>query len=69
MPLKPYVLEAIMSDLIWLVELCNELAAEWDLIPEDAQDEILAHGRLLEQFGPQLGRPRADTLNGSSTRT
>ena len=69
MPLKPYVLEAIMSDLIWLVELCNELAAEWDLIPEDAQDEILAHGRLLELFGPQLGRPRADTLNGSSTRT
>ena len=29
------------------------------------QDELLAHGRLLQQFGPQLGRPRADTLNGS----
>jgi len=29
------------------------------------QDELLAHARLLEEFGPRLGRPRADTLNGS----
>lgn len=27
--------------------------------------EILALGRLLQLFGPQLKRPRADTLNGS----
>ena len=26
---------------------------------------LLAHARLLETFGPQLGRPRADTLKGS----
>lgn len=30
------------------------------------QTEILALSRLLQQFGPQLGRPRVDTLNGSS---
>ena len=29
------------------------------------QDELLAHLKLLEQFGPQLGRPRVDTLNDS----
>ena len=29
------------------------------------QDELLAHIQVLEQFGPQLGRPRVDTLNGS----
>jgi hypothetical protein len=29
------------------------------------QDEILALACLLQQFGPQLGRPRVDTLNGS----
>ena len=29
------------------------------------QDEILAHARLLEKFGPALGRPRVDTLKGS----
>jgi hypothetical protein len=28
-------------------------------------DELLAHIGLLEQFGPQVRRPRADTLNGS----
>lgn len=27
--------------------------------------EILAVARLLQQFGPQLGRPRVDTLNDS----
>lgn len=26
---------------------------------------MLAHLKLLEQFGPQLGRPRVDTLKGS----
>lgn len=29
------------------------------------QDELLAHAKLLEAFGPELGRPWADTLNGS----
>ena len=28
-------------------------------------NELLAHALLLEQFGPQLGRPRVDTLKGS----
>jgi hypothetical protein len=29
------------------------------------QTEILALARLLRRFGPQLGRPRVDTLKGS----
>ena len=29
------------------------------------QTEILALSRLLQRFGPQMGRPRADTLKGS----
>ena len=29
------------------------------------REEIEALSRLLQQFGPQLGRPRVDTLNGS----
>ena len=29
------------------------------------QDTILTVTRLLQQFGPQLGRPQVDTLNGS----
>lgn len=65
MPLNPYVLETIMPDTTWTAELSNELEAEWDDLPETVQVEILAHGKLLEQFGPQLGRPRVDTLKGS----
>jgi hypothetical protein len=51
--------------MTWNVDLADELEAEWDELPSDVQDEILAHGKLLEQFGPQLGRPRVDTLKGS----
>ena len=32
---------------------------------EDVRTEILALARLLQQFGPQLGRPRVYTLNKS----
>lgn len=33
--------------------------------PRDAQTALLAKARLLEQFGPQLGRPHVDTLKDS----
>jgi hypothetical protein len=49
----------------WVVEIGNEFAPEFDELHEDVRTEILALARLLHQFGPQLGRPRADTLNGS----
>jgi hypothetical protein len=49
----------------WEVILHGEFEPEFDALPEGIQDELLAHARLLQQFGPQLGRPRADTLNGS----
>ena len=38
---------------------------EFRKLPDPVQDAVYAVGRLLEQFGPQLGRPRVDTLNGS----
>ena len=49
----------------WEVEIGDEFEPEFDALPEDVQDEILAHSRLLQEYGPQLGRPRVDTLNGS----
>jgi hypothetical protein len=49
----------------WEVLFHEEFEPEFDALPEDVQDELLAHAKLLQQFGPQLGRPRADTLNGS----
>ena len=49
----------------WNVEIGDEFEPEFSALHEDIQTEILALSRLLQQFGPQLGRPRVDTLNGS----
>ena len=49
----------------WEVDLHDELVPEYGELRKDVQDELLAHMEVLEQFGPQLGRPRVDTLNGS----
>lgn len=49
----------------WTVLLHTAFEPEFAGLPESVQDELLAHARLLEMFGPQLGRPRADTLRGS----
>ncbi|HEV2991504.1 MAG TPA: type II toxin-antitoxin system RelE/ParE family toxin [Candidatus Angelobacter sp.] len=49
----------------WVVEIGDEFAPEFADLDEDVRTEILALSRLLQQFGPQLGRPRVDTLNGS----
>lgn len=49
----------------WDVEMADEFAAEFYELPEDVQDAILTKSKLLEQFGPRLGRPQVDTLNGS----
>lgn len=49
----------------WEVEFHRDFDPEFDALPEEVQDTLRAHALLLEQFGPQLGRPRVDTLNGS----
>ena len=49
----------------WNVEIGDEFGPEFEDLPEDVRIEILAHARLLQLFGPQLGRPRVDTLNDS----
>src|SRR5579863_300836 len=47
------------------VEIGDEFEPEFVRLREDVRIEILALARLLQQFGPQLGRPRVDTLRGS----
>jgi hypothetical protein len=49
----------------WDVEIGDEFEPEFDELHEDVRTEILALAKLLQQFGPQLGRPRVDTLNDS----
>jgi hypothetical protein len=51
---------------VWaVVVLHEEFDPEFALFAAAVQDELLAHGKLLAQFGPTLGRPRVDTLEGS----
>ena len=49
----------------WQVAFHDEFVPEFRNLPAKVQDEIYTVGRLLEQFGPLLGRPQVDTLNGS----
>lgn len=49
----------------WVVEIGDEFKPEFDALSEEVQDELLAKTRVLQQFGPQLGRPTVDTLNAS----
>lgn len=51
--------------MLWEVIFDSAFEQEFDALPIDVQDEILAHAKVLETFGPTLGRPRVDTLNGS----
>lgn len=48
--------------MAWTVLLADEFEPEFLALEKDVQDEILALTRLLQQFGPNLGRPRVDTL-------
>ncbi|HEY4212196.1 MAG TPA: type II toxin-antitoxin system RelE/ParE family toxin [Steroidobacteraceae bacterium] len=52
--------------MTWDVEFADEFEPEFDELPESVQEELLAQAKLLEQFGPRLGRPRVDTLKGSA---
>ena len=49
----------------WVVAIGDAFEPEFDALHEEVQTEILALSRLLQRFGPQLGRPRMDTLKGS----
>jgi hypothetical protein len=49
----------------WSIGLHDDFVVEYEELPEAVQDELLAMMGLLEEFGPQLGRPHFDTLKGS----
>jgi hypothetical protein len=65
-----YVFDNICSvlhdrDVSWTVLFHPAFDSEFKELSETVPDELLAHAKLLEQFGPTLGRPRVDTLKGS----
>jgi hypothetical protein len=49
----------------WALLFHEDFDPEFNVLPEYVQDELLAHARMLQTFGPTLGRPWVDTLNGS----
>jgi hypothetical protein len=52
----------------WGVEFHSDFVPEYEALAASVQDELLAQVAVLEVFGPQLGRPRVDTLFGSRHR-
>jgi hypothetical protein len=54
-----------LSVMTWIVLLHPDFDAEFAGLADDLQDELLAHAKLLSEFGPNLGRPTVDTLKAS----
>ena len=59
MMLKSYRVDA------WTVRFAPDFDAEFVRRAAPVQVELLAQAKLVERFGPALGRPRVDTLKGS----
>ena len=49
----------------WDVEFHDAFEAEFLTFEAAVQEALLAVAKLLADYGPQLGRPYADTLKGS----
>lgn len=51
--------------MLWYVRFDVEFEHEFQLLPLAVRESLLAGARLLQDYGPQLGRPNVDTLKGS----
>lgn len=51
---------------MWEVEFTDEFEQWWHGLDEEEQVSLAASVTLLEQLGPGLPRPHADTVNGSA---
>jgi len=49
----------------WKVRFAREFDREFGALDEAVQIELVSHAEVLEQLGPNLGRPIVDTLRGS----
>lgn len=50
---------------MWDVEFTDEFERWWNELDEDQQESLTASVMLLQQLGPHLSRPHADTIKGS----
>ncbi len=51
--------------MAWDVTFHSQFVPEFEALDQEVQDEFYAHIDLLKVFGPQMGRPRVNTLAGS----
>lgn len=54
--------------MAWSVLFHDDFDAEFAALSEDLQDELLAHAKLLEEFGPNLGASDRRYPEGLKTR-
>jgi hypothetical protein len=52
----------------WTVVTHDEFDPEFDALPEEVRDELLAAMLALSERGPSLGRPLVDTLNARTMK-
>lgn len=50
---------------MWEIEYTDEFGEWWEQLSESEQDALVASIGLLEELGPNLGRPHADHIKAS----
>lgn len=55
--------------MAWEVEFTDEFGEWWNSLSPEEQESVNASVRLLQEKGPALGRPHADTLSKMSKRS
>ena len=68
MRLTAYVSGVILVVVAWEVVFHPDFDPEFDALAPDVQDELLAHAKLLEAFGPTLGSPASRHSQGVAPR-
>ena len=71
-PNREHSLDAILqicytiANVSWEVVYTDEFEAWWSTLSDEQQEQIDAAVEVLEERGPDLGRPLVETLSGSS---
>jgi hypothetical protein len=53
-------------DMAWEVEVSDEFKGWYEALSRDEQKSVALGVKLLEDFGPSLGRPHVDAIQGSA---
>ena len=54
--------------MAWSIIFCSEFVEDFQELDRAVKKELMGQLRFLEHAGPELGRPRVDTLKGSRHR-